>query len=115
LAQLLSEIGASYALDDTLRPPFFAAASTLDSDYEHGRTLLSVVGAKDMPRPVTLAVLESAKGISSDNQLADVLIAVIQKVRMDDTIRAAVRADAQSISSQYDRGRVYEALGVKEM
>jgi hypothetical protein len=29
---------------------------------------------------------------------------------MDDAIRAAVRADAETISSQYDRGRVYEAL-----
>jgi len=35
---------------------------------------------------------------------------VIQRVRMDDTIRAAVRADAQSIGSRYDRGRVFEAL-----
>jgi hypothetical protein len=29
---------------------------------------------------------------------------------MDDTIRAAIREDAGSIGSQYDRGRVFEAL-----
>jgi hypothetical protein len=67
-----------------------------------------------MPRPVTLAVLESAKGISSDNELAELLLAVIQRVKMDDTIRAALRTDAQSIGSQYDRGRVFEALGMAE-
>ena len=63
-----------------------------------------------MPRPVTLAVLESAKNLSSDHELSELLIAVIQRARMDDTIRAAIRADARSIGSQYDRGRVFEAL-----
>ena len=76
--------------------------------------MLSVVQRGDMPRPVTLAVLESAKGISSDNELAELLLAVIQRVKMDDTIRAALRTDAQSIGSQYDRGRVFEALGMAE-
>jgi beta-lactamase regulating signal transducer with metallopeptidase domain len=114
LAELLSEIGGSYLLDDALRPVFFTAANTLNSDYEHGRTLLSVVQRGDMPRPVTLAVLESAKGISSDNELAELLLAVIQRVKMDDTIRAALRTDAQAIGSQYDRGRVFEALGMAE-
>ena len=112
LAELLSAVGGTYVLDDALRPPFFAAANTLNSDYEHGRTLLSVVQrGGDMPQAVTLAVLESAKGISSDHELSELLIAVVQRVKMDDAIRAAVRADAQSIGSQYDRGRVFEALG----
>jgi len=112
LAELLTQVGGSYALDDALRPAFFAAASNIGSDYEHGRTLKSVVerGGGDMPQPVTLAVLASAKGISSDNELAELLLAVIQRVKMDDTIRAALRADAQSIGSQYERGRVFEAL-----
>jgi hypothetical protein len=29
---------------------------------------------------------------------------------MDEAIREAVKADAATISSQYDRGRVYEAV-----
>ena len=57
-----------------------------------------------------LAVLESAKGISSDHEMSELLIAVTHHVRMDDTIRAAIRSNAGSIGSQYDRGRVYEAL-----
>jgi hypothetical protein len=35
---------------------------------------------------------------------------VISKVKMDETIRAAIRENAAAISSQYDRGRVFEAL-----
>jgi beta-lactamase regulating signal transducer with metallopeptidase domain len=111
LAELLTEVGGAYVLDDALRPAFFAAANTLNSDYEHGRTLLSVVERGDVTRPVALAVLESAKGISSDHELSELLIAVIRRVPMDDTVRAAVQADAETIGSQYDRGRVYEALG----
>jgi len=63
-----------------------------------------------MPRPVALAVLESAKTLASDYERAELLIAVIQKVKMDDTIRAAIRGAVQSMSSSYDRGRVYDAL-----
>ena len=57
---------------------------------------------------------ESAKGISSDHELAELLIAVISKVRLDLEIRAAIREVTQTIGSQYDRGRVYEALGATE-
>jgi len=110
LAELLSGVAASYVLDDALRPAFFAAANTLNSDYEHGRTLLAVVQHGGLTAPVALAVLESAKTMSSDHELSELLVAVIGRVRMDDTIRAAIRADAQSIRSQYDRGRVFEAL-----
>jgi len=114
LAQLLSEIGGAYVLDDVLRPPFFAAANSIKSDYEHTRTMASVMARGEPSQAVTLAVLESAKGISSDHELAELLITVIRKVKMDDAIRAAIREDAQAIGSQYDRGRVYEALGGKE-
>ena len=119
LAELLTEVGGSYVLDEALRPAFFAAANGISSDYEHGRALMSVIDRSgnggDMSKPVVLGVLESAKTISSDHELAELLIAVIRRVRMDGTVRDAVRADAQRIGSQYDRGRVYEALGVKEM
>jgi hypothetical protein len=109
LAELLIEIGGSYPLDDTLRPAFFAAAASLNSDYEHGRTLNSVLRGQ-VPQPVALAVLESAKGISSDHEMSELLIAVMRHAKMDDALRAAIRSNAESIGSQYDRGRVYEAL-----
>jgi len=109
LAELLIEIGSSYPLDDALRPAFFTAAGSLNSDYEHARTLNSVLRGQ-VPQPVALAVLESAKGISSDHEMSELLVAVTRHVRMDDAIRAAIRSNAESISSQYDRGRVYEAL-----
>lgn len=109
LAELLIEVGGAYPLDDVLRPAFFAAASTLNSDYEHGRVLGSVLRG-DVPRAVALAVLESARGISSDHEMSELLLAVMRHVRLDDAIRAAIRADAETIGSQYDRGRVYEAL-----
>lgn len=64
-------------------------------------------------RPVALAVLQSAKGISSDYEMAQLLLAVIAKVTIDDAIRAAIRQDAQTLESQYERGRVFEALDRK--
>jgi len=88
----------------------YLAANNLGSDYEHARTLLSVVERGDVPQPVVLAVLASAKSISSDHEQSELLLAVINKVKMDDAIRAAVRQNAASIGSQYDRGRVFEAL-----
>lgn len=109
LAELLIEVGGSYPLDDVLRPAFFAAAGTLNSDFEHARTLNSVLRG-EVPREVVLAVLESAKGISSDHEMSELLIAVMRHAKLDDATRAAIRADAETISSQYDRGRVYEAL-----
>jgi hypothetical protein len=109
LAELLIEVGANYPLDDTLRPAFFAAAASLNSDYERARTLNSVLRGQ-VPQALALAVLESAKGISSDHELAELLIAVTRHVQMNDAIRAAIRANAATINSQYDRGRVYEAL-----
>lgn len=109
LAELLISIGANYPLDNTLRPAFFAAASTLSSDYEHARTLNSVLRGQ-VPPEVALAVLESAKGISSDHEMSELLLAVMKHVTLDDAMRAAIRTNAQSIGSQYDRGRVYEAL-----
>jgi beta-lactamase regulating signal transducer with metallopeptidase domain len=109
LAELLTDVGGSYVLDDVLRPAFFEAASTLNSDYEHARALSSVLRG-EVAQPVALAVLESAKTIQSDHELSELLLAVIKRTRLDDAIRAAVRADAQTISSQYDRGRVFEAL-----
>ena len=115
LAELLVEVGGSYPLNDVLRPAFFAAADKLGSDYEHGRALMSVVERGDLSRPVALAVLESAKTMSSDHELAELLIAVLQRAKVDEAIRAAVRTSAASIGSQYDRGRVYEALGTAEI
>ena len=114
LAELMIKVGSAYALDDALRPPFFAAAGSITSDYEHGRVLTSVIQRGNVTPPVALAVLESAKGISSDHELAELLIAVISKVKLDPEIRAAIREVTQTIGSQYDRGRVYEALGGKE-
>lgn len=109
LAELLTSIGANYPLDNTLRPAFFAAAGTIDSDYELGRTLNSVLRGQVTPE-VALAVLATAKGLSSDHEMSELLIAVMQHAKLDDATRAAIRANAESIDSQYDRGRVYEAL-----
>jgi beta-lactamase regulating signal transducer with metallopeptidase domain len=110
LAELLTEVGSAYLLDEALRPAFFAAAATIGSDYEHGRALTSVLERDDLPRPVTAAIIESAKSISSDYQLAELLIAVIRRGALDDALRAAVRSTAETLQSRYERERVLEAL-----
>ena len=93
-----------------MRPEFFAAAATISSDHEHARALASVLDRRDVPRPVVLALLESAKGIQSDYELGEFLLTVMRRATVDDTVRAAIRSAAQTIGSQYDRSRVLEAL-----
>ena len=48
--------------------------------------------------------------MSSDHEMSELLLAVMKHVKLDDAMRTAIRTNAQSIGSQYDRGRVYEAL-----
>jgi beta-lactamase regulating signal transducer with metallopeptidase domain len=109
LAELLIQV-AEYGVDETLAPAFFAAAGTIESDYEHGRTLERLLDQRDLPRATVAAIVESSGGIQSDYQLAEVLLAVIDKVKLDDGLHSAVRSAAQGLRSSYERGRVLDAL-----
>ena len=109
LAELLIQV-AEYGVDDNLGPAFFAAAGTIESDYEHGRALASLLDRRAVSRATAAAIIESSRGIQSDYQLAELLLAVIDKVKLDAGLHAAVRAAAQGLQSSYERGRVLDAL-----
>jgi hypothetical protein len=59
---------------------------------------------------VATAIVSSARTISSDYELSQVLIAVIEKVKPNDALRAAIRSAAETLQSSYERSRVLDAL-----
>jgi beta-lactamase regulating signal transducer with metallopeptidase domain len=107
LATLLIELNGARRIDDAVRPAFFKAANSLQSDYEHRRVLSAVVaGAKGSASRAMLAdVLESAKTISSDYELAQLLTEVGRSYLLDETLRPAFFAAAATLNSDYEHGR----------
>jgi hypothetical protein len=74
-ASLLVEMTKHYQEDAALRAAFFKAADTLRSSGEHRRILSELVARK--PAVETLqSILQSTKGISSDGEKAELLVAM---------------------------------------
>ena len=74
-ASLLVEMTKHYQEDAALRAAFFKAADTLRSSGEHRRVLSELVARK--PAVETLqSILQSTKGISSDGEKAELLVAM---------------------------------------
>ena len=74
-ASLLVEMTKHYQVDTALRAAFFKAVGTLQSDGEHRRVLSELVARK--PAVETLqSILQSTKGISSDGEKAELLVAM---------------------------------------
>jgi len=89
------EVNEARPIDEAVRPAFFKAANSLQSDYEHRRVLDAVV-ARQGTSPAMLAdVLTSAKSISSDYELAELLSKVGGSYVLDDALRPAFFARRQ--------------------
>ena len=74
-ASLLVEMTKHYQEDAALRAAFFKAVDTLRSDGEHRRVLSELVARK--PAVETLqSILQSTRGISSDGEKAELLVAM---------------------------------------
>lgn len=86
-----------------VRQAFFAAANSL-SGYEQQQLLVSVLKRlTKLTRDEALSVLVSAKEMSSNSGKAAVLIAVADKIGLeDDTIRKAYLATAATLTSDSD-------------
>ena len=88
--------------------PFFDAVNTIRSDNDRKRVLKKVIERTPV-RTVLLETIDSASGISSDNDKAELLIAAA-KVSGEPEVRAAVQRACGKLGSDSDYRRVANAL-----
>jgi hypothetical protein len=104
-ARFLIDTAARYLSTDELIAVFFEATRKIESDYERHRVLSSVL--RNQPRARVLGpMLESASTIDSDYEKAGFLIEAAPLYISDAALRSAFLRVVNTISSDYERGRV---------
>jgi hypothetical protein len=109
LAVFLIESKDKYLGTDKMITVFFEATRKIGSDYEHHRVLSAVV-EKQRDRRVLAPMLESAARISSDYEKASFLIEAASLYMAEASLRLAFMQAVNSISSEYERGRVLSVV-----
>lgn len=104
----LLEVLKKGSIEGSARAPFFKVAATLDSGYERGRVLRSVVAPTDVSHDTLRAVLESARDLTG-HDLSEVLIATASKHPLTGDLRDAYLAAADRLSG-YEQGQAMTAL-----
>jgi hypothetical protein len=66
-----------------------------------------------LPSTVVRDVLKASHGIDSDYEMAQFLIALVSKQKLDDVGRAAFFGAVDSVHSDYERGRVLKAVAAR--
>ena len=110
--QLLTSFAKQHELTNaSVRGAFFAAAATLGSGYDQQQLLVSVLGRlKKLTRDEALGVLSSARKMSSSSSKAAVLVAVADKIGLDDaTVRQAYLDVASTMTSDSDYRKAMSA------
>lgn len=110
LASLLVAFVASAPLTTDLHTPFAAAVGTIQSSYERRRVLSAVVSRADASPDTISMALETAKGISSDHELASLLTKTLEVHPVHPTWRDTFLAASDQLRSQYELGRVTTAF-----
>lgn len=112
LATFLIESADRYLSNDKMIAVFFEATRKIGSDYEHHRVLSSIVRKRPQQR-VLAPMLESATGIESDYEKASFLIEAAPLYLSDAALRSAFLRTVNTISSDYERGRVLSLVAKK--
>jgi hypothetical protein len=102
-ANVLKVLGSYYA-----EQPFFDAVNTVQSSNDR-KGILQEIMQKNPGKAVLLGVVDSAAGVSSDNEKAEILIAVA-KASNDADVRSAVQRKCEKIGSDSDYRRVASVL-----
>jgi beta-lactamase regulating signal transducer with metallopeptidase domain len=114
LTELLISLGKFQSLTPGATDAYVAATITIDSDYELRRALTPALATSTpLPSTVVRDVLKAAHGIDSDYEMAQFLIAVVAKQKLDDTGRVSLFTAIDSIHSDYERGRVLKAIAAR--
>jgi len=104
-ASLLVEMTKHYQEDAALRAAFFKAADTLRSDGEHRRVLSELLARK--PAVETLqSTLQSTRGISSDREKAELLVAMASECVNNQELLASFLEVSNSLRSDGEYRRV---------
>ena len=95
--------------DETLRKMFFDVVGTISSDGERHEVLNSALPYAQRPA-VLLAVLESAKDISSDGEKSELLVTILRKKLITTpALKEVFMKVTRSLSSDAEYRRVMEA------
>jgi bla regulator protein blaR1 len=108
LAELLVAALGSQGSSAVVGNAFGAACAAIDSDYDLRRVLVEVVAKAKEPAPVERA-LGCARGIGSDYDRAELLIAVVPRWPRGRALGDQVYTLARGLSSDYDRRRTLQA------
>jgi hypothetical protein len=113
LAQALIAAAGSQALNEPAARAYGEAARSIESDYEQRRALSELtteLTAKGQLTPGVLAVvLQTARGIDSDYELASLLTGVPASALGDAAARSAYLQAAETIGSDYEHHRALSA------
>ncbi len=110
LANVLLEIVNRYDLSERERDLYFQAVESMDSDYELGRVLKAIIAQGPLNEQNLQAVLTSSRELESEYELANLLISVADEQALEGDLRAMFMQTVDTISSDYERGRVLSAL-----
>ena len=114
-AQLLLHVADRYLAKSELLPVYFAAADQIGSDYEHRRVLSAALKKSKLGPEALLKMLKSSSVIKSDYEKATFLIEAAQLFAGETGLRSAFLEVVETITSEYERGRVLSSLAKKNI
>ena len=107
-AEALISLHNNQTLTPAMQPAFFNIVNGMHSPYEQARVLTEMLKGKTSPATLKLAI-QAAAFVSSDFELAGVLLRAAALSRDDAEICQLITATSKNIRSEYDRGRVLAA------
>jgi len=111
-ARVLIELAGTNV--DPAREAFFAAASSVNSDGDRSRVLMTVLDKPGIPSSLAVAAIQSATGISSDGDKARVLLDAAERYSSDPAVNAALRKAVESLHSDGDYRTVMSRISHHE-
>jgi hypothetical protein len=108
-ASLLVQVAKEQPIEGALRAPFFKAAAGIGSAHERGRVLRAVATRTDASDETILAVIQSARSMNGQFEIAQILLAVASARPLSREARDAY-IDAADRLGEFEQGRVLSAL-----
>ncbi len=109
-AQLLHHYAGTYLRADDLVPVYFEVLDRIASDYERRRVMSAALGQAPLSHTARRRLLTSAAALSSDYEKATLLISAAPAYVGDASLRTAFEETVNTIGSDYERGRVRNAV-----
>lgn len=111
-AELLLEVLARGTRNDSLQRTVIRSAATIDGSYERSRVLLRIIRIGLSTGSASL-LLGAIREVDSQHERANLLVAVARTdVLADADVREQFLAVAESLTSEFDYGRVVRAAGL---